>query len=219
MNGVLKEIYRVDPDNPLEYCREIIAPFAIDKLNENILKCNHCKTCSDTKVAYKGNPNANILIIADNATDNEEVYNYLNTLIETSGINLDDVFIANAVSCVCKRKVSNDEYKLRLPSKEEAGSCKLFLSNAIKIVNPTVILIMGATALNMFKDSILNEMKHGWVEIYGIPAKISDSVQDIFACLGLEDDDLIQERTDKVLEDLMAVNTYIQQKRKISIGD
>ena len=91
---ILKLIRKLDPSNPLEFTRELVAPLCKDKLNQLILECNDCKTCKnyEKKIAI-GNPNANYLIINDNATDNEAINDYLNSILEAAEIPLNDVFI------------------------------------------------------------------------------------------------------------------------------
>ena len=57
-------------DNPLESARKLLAPACMNKLNQYIIDCNDCKTCTNSKrVLARGNPDANILIIAGNATN------------------------------------------------------------------------------------------------------------------------------------------------------
>ena len=69
---------KLNLDNPLEFARRILAPLCKDKLSEHITNCKECRTCKncDKKLPW-GNPDANILIINDNATDNEEINDYI----------------------------------------------------------------------------------------------------------------------------------------------
>ena len=110
---ILKLIRKLDPSNPLEFTRELVAPLCKDKLNQLILECNDCKTCKnyEKKIAI-GNPNANYLIINDNATDNEAINDYLNSILEAAEIPLNDVFIINSVSCI-----ANIFYFIHCPKK------------------------------------------------------------------------------------------------------
>ena len=70
-NKIYNTFKRLDLDNPLEFARTIVAPLCKEKLNQNILNCTDCNSCSNfEKKEAKGNPNANILVINDNTTDN-----------------------------------------------------------------------------------------------------------------------------------------------------
>ena len=77
----------VNSDNPLESARKILAPACMNKLNEYIINCNDCETCKNSKkVLAKGNPDANILIIAGNATGKEDVNDFFQELLDYSMI-------------------------------------------------------------------------------------------------------------------------------------
>lgn len=213
MSKILDEIMEVNPDNPLEYCRKIIAPFAIEKLNDIIKTCKFCKTaCHDNKRLFSGNSDANIMIVTDNATDDEEVYNYLNQLLEQAEIDIDDVFFANSVNCINKRVFGNNDSIVRSPSSTETTNCKLFIKHAIDIVKPRILILMGASSLNIFdKESCLIEEIDNWKHIYGIPVITTYSAQDIFSFVKVMNDDQIEEKAGVLLNDLIKANNYINR--------
>ena len=62
----------LNTDNPLETFRVLHSDILVDKLNNLIINCTDCKTDYEKKVYY-GNSNANVMIINDSATNNEEV--------------------------------------------------------------------------------------------------------------------------------------------------
>ena len=83
---------RLDLDNPLEFARTIVAPLCKEKLNNNILNCKDYASCNNFKRKQAiGNPNANILIINDNATDNEEIDAYMMNIFEAADLSLNDI--------------------------------------------------------------------------------------------------------------------------------
>ena len=101
----MKNLYNIlrSSDNPLETARQLVAPICKDKLNNNILNCNECDFMHSGKNICHGNPDANILIIAGNATDSQEEQEYLESIIDTRGYsNLDTIkLITCKVSLNC----------------------------------------------------------------------------------------------------------------------
>lgn len=213
--SILEEIRQINPDNPLEYCRQIIAPFAIEKLNGIISKCDVCKTaCHNNKRLFTGNPNANFMFVTDHATNNEQVYEYLNNIIEQAGINKEDVFYTNSVNCINIRKFGDTEI-VRSPSSTEVNNCTLFIRHAIDVVKPRILILMGASSLNIFdKNSCLVEEINSWKHIYGIPVITTFSAQDIFTFSQTMDEDMVQEKASVLLRDLIKANMYLHRNKE-----
>jgi uracil-DNA glycosylase family 4 len=173
----------LNTDNPLEAFRILHSDLLVNKLNNLIENCNDCNT-NYSKQFYYGNSNANILIINDNATNDKDILEYFNTLLEMSEMNLNDIFIVNAVSCVTTRK-DKEKVIQRIPSKKECNNCKCFINQAIKIVNPRIIISLGATSLNQFiPGSNLLEFINTKQAFNGIPTLINYSVKDLFDLTG-----------------------------------
>ena len=212
--SIIEEIKRVNPDNPLEYCRQIIAPFAIEKLNGIINSCTVCKTaCHKNKRLCYGNPNANFMLVTDHATNNNDVYEYLDNILQQAGIALNDIFYINSVNCINTRAFGDAEI-VRSPSSTETNNCKLFIKHAIDIVKPRMIILMGASSLNVFdKNSCLVEEINNWKHIYGIPVITTFSAQDIFAFSQIMDEDMVQEKASTLLNDLLKANMYLHRNK------
>lgn len=199
--------------NPLEEARQIVAPLCMNSLNDLIINCDDCRTMSENKNIAYGNPNANIMIIDDVATNNREVKDYFDTLIEASGLDKNDLFIINSVSCVCQRRVKGEMVD-RLPSKEETNSCKAFLNYAIQFVRPRIIIAMGATALNMFHSDVsLLSVKNTIMDFNGIKTIVSYSVKDIFSLSQYQSEEESQLTADEVLSNLVQAKEYIDSIR------
>ena len=205
-------------DNPLESARKIVAPFCKDRLNEYILNCKDCKTCSNNKVLASGNPDANILIIADNATEKEEVNSFFNELLDYSNIDKKDIFIIHSVSCICKRKDKN-EYIERIPSIEEAKNCKYFINYAIQFIRPRIIISMGATALNQYiPNSNLIQNIDKMYEYNGIPTIITYSSSDLFKLSEIKSEKESEELVNTVINAFNKAQKYINNKRRVKNG-
>jgi uracil-DNA glycosylase family 4 len=199
----------LNTDNPLEAFRLLHSDLLIDKLNLLIKQCNDCNT-NYQKQYYYGNSNANILIINDNATNDKDILNYFQTLLDMSDLNLDDIFVINAVSCITTRKDKNIDIQ-RIPAKKECNNCKCFINQAIKIVNPRIIISLGATALNQFiPGSNLLEYINTKQVFNGIPALINYSVKDLFDLTAYKSDEEIQEISCSILNTFNEAAKYIK---------
>lgn len=211
-NKIYKIFKKLNLDNPLEYARKIVAPLCHEKLKEHISNCTDCRTCKNfCKSLPKGNPNANILIINDNAIDNEEINNYFNELLDCSGLDLNDIYVINAVSCVLKKDF-NGEAVMRLPNRNEVKNCKYFVDYAIDFVKPRVIILMGATTLAMFdKKETLAELKGKYVDINGIKALVTYSAKDLYNMLDFMSEEEVTETANSVAQDINNVKLYIEK--------
>lgn len=201
---------KLNLDNPLEFARRILTPLCKDKLSEHIVNCKECRTCNkcDKKLPW-GNPDANILIINDNATDNEEINNYTMNILETAGLDMKDIFVVNAVSCILKRDF-NGESLIRLPNRQEVKNCKHFVNYAIDFVKPRVIILMGATGLTMFRpDLSVEEVKGQYIDVNGIKTIVTYSAKDLFSMLEYYDENEVYKIAEQVAEDVASAKTYI----------
>lgn len=201
---------KLNLDNPLEFARKILAPLCKDKLDEHISACKECRTCKNyNKSLPMGNPDANILIISDNATDNEEVNDYTMNILETAGLSLKDVFIMNSVSCILKKDF-NGESMIRLPNRQEVKNCKYFVDYAIDFVKPRIIVLMGATGLAMYNSKLkLDEVKGQFIEINGIKTIVTYSAKDLFSMLEYYSEDEVYAMAEQVAADVANAKTYI----------
>ncbi|MBI3187268.1 MAG: uracil-DNA glycosylase [Gammaproteobacteria bacterium] len=73
----------------------------------------------------------------DRAGDNFE------NLLEFSGISREDLFITNAVLCNPKDEKGNNSP----PNKVEINNCSNYLQEQIDLINPTIVVTLGANAL------------------------------------------------------------------------
>ena len=121
-------------------------------------KCNNCLKCELGKtrnniVFSDGNPeNAKAILIGEAPGENEDktgtpfvgrAGKLLNEFLEKAGISrAEDLYIINTVKC---RPPQN-----RVPTDEEKALCSEFLLKQIEIVNPSILIFCGATALKSF---------------------------------------------------------------------
>jgi uracil-DNA glycosylase len=117
----------------------------------------HCTTCHRCELGQyrthavigRGNPTADIMIIGEGPGQNEDEQGLpfvgrsgqlLEKILESVRFNAEkDVYICNIVKC---RPPGN-----RTPTPDESEACKPYLLEQIRIVNPKIILLTGATAV------------------------------------------------------------------------
>ncbi|MBP7211926.1 uracil-DNA glycosylase [bacterium] len=133
-------------------------------LLENLkLECENCTQCELSKtrnnvVFSDGNPEtAKIILIGEAPGENEDLQGkpfvgragkLLNEFLLNAGIDRQrDLYIINTVKC---RPPKN-----RVPSLQEKSACEHFLFEQIDLINPSIILLCGATAMKSFLDKKL----------------------------------------------------------------
>lgn len=130
----------------------------LDSLYAPYLNCQACPLAKlgRTHVVFgEGNPDAHLMFIGEGPGRDEDLQGrpfvgrsgqLLNHVLEAINIKREDVFITNIVKC---RPPQN-----RQPLPTESTICKnLFLLNQIKIIKPTVLCTLGASALSGLLDT------------------------------------------------------------------
>lgn len=123
----------------------------IATLREEILKCTKCGLANTrTHVIFgEGNTNAGVLIIGEAPGRDEDIQErpfvgksgqLLDKILAACGFTRNKhVFISNIVKC---RPPDN-----RAPTLQEATACMPWLLKQIELVNPKILVLLGATAL------------------------------------------------------------------------
>ena len=191
---ILRLVREADPDNPLEYVRNIVKGFAREKLDRYILECKDCPIHTSTKTLTYGSVDASVLVVTDFVSGKQntkegstyplagtEAYQILEKTLEFYGFNKDEFFFMNSVNCCPVSTISGKELT-RIPNLKEERNCKVFLDYAIQMLQPVFIIILGNIALNHFiHDNVFN--LHGKViEIKGVPAIATYSPDYLLLC-------------------------------------
>lgn len=125
-------------------------PDDLDTLRNLVVNCHLCPLAKTRKhvVFGEGSPHAALMVVGEGpgATEDEtgrpfvgRAGQLLTQMLEKGvGVPRPDVFIANVVKC---RPPGN-----RVPTREEVESCRPFLQKQIQLVQPRVILALGATS-------------------------------------------------------------------------
>ena len=124
---------------------------SLDEVAAAAAGCRLCTLCStrNNVVFADGNPKASLMIIGEGPGHNEDVQGIpfvgragqlLDKILAAGDINrLTDTYICNIVKC---RPPQN-----RVPTVDEAAACRPYLEAQIDFVNPKIILLAGATAV------------------------------------------------------------------------
>ena len=195
--------------------RRKYSAYMIQQINNEINKCNKCKNNFQKKI-YFGNPNAKILIINENASNDSEVFDYFMELIESSDIDLKDVFFVTSVACVTTRLDLGNLVE-RCPSSKEVKTCKNYIDRIIDIIKPEVIISLGATALNQFKPgSNLLEHVETTQHFNGIPTLINFGSADLFRLNEYKTEDEMDTLIDSVINTFDKAARYIKENNRNS---
>ncbi len=142
--------------------------FAFEELKTEILSCRKCELSKTRNhvVFGEGNPEAEILIIGEGPGAEEDNTGkpfvgrsgkLLDKILEAAGFNrTEHVFIANIVKC---RPPNN-----RPPLPEERKACMPYLDKQIEMINPKIIILLGATALSMIDaNAKITKVRGKWI--------------------------------------------------------
>jgi uracil-DNA glycosylase family 4 len=137
-------------------------PVALKMIREEIGECTRCRLHKGrTNLVFGvGNMNADIMFVGEGPGADEDAKGepfvgragqLLNNMITAMGLKREDVYIANVVKC---RPPGN-----RTPEKDECDICSPFLLRQIDVIQPKVIVALGAVAaknLLAMNDSMAN---------------------------------------------------------------
>ena len=124
---------------------------SLDKFKHHVLNCTACDLSKTrTNVVFGHGPiPCNAMIIGEGPGEQEDLEGkpfigragqLLTKILDSVGINREtDIFIANTVKC---RPPEN-----RTPLSDEITSCKPYLIRQIQLVQPKVLILLGAPAL------------------------------------------------------------------------
>ena len=121
----------------------------LEKIAEEVSKCHKCGLGSSrtNAVPGEGNPNARIVFVGEGPGADEDAQGrpfvgragqLLDKIIAAMGLKRSDVFICNVLKC---RPPDN-----RDPRPEEIISCMPYLQRQIEMINPEIIVALGAHA-------------------------------------------------------------------------
>jgi DNA polymerase len=142
----------------------------LEELQQEVLSCLKCPLhqTRNNAVFGNGNPNAQIMIIAEAPGFYEDksgvVFqgksgDLLDKILAASGFNRNEhIYISNIVKC---RPPNNRE-----PNDTEKEACLPYLYQQIEIVDPNIIILLGATALKglVNPNAKITQVRGQWID-------------------------------------------------------
>lgn len=141
----------------------------LEELRQEVLSCTKCPLHQGRKNAVfgNGNPNAEIMLIAEAPGFYEDKTGVvfqgksgelLDKILAASGFTRNkQIFISNIVKC---RPPDN-----RVPNDTEKTACLPYLYRQIEIINPKIIILLGATALKglISPNAKITQIRGQWI--------------------------------------------------------
>ena len=124
---------------------------SLEAIKQQVVECTKCELCKTrtNSVPGKGNFHSDVIFIGEAPGRNEDKHGEpfvgaagkrLSAALEEAGVSRDNVYITNVVKC---RPPNN-----RVPNTTERDTCQDYLKQAIAIIEPKIICILGNTAYN-----------------------------------------------------------------------
>ncbi len=122
----------------------------LDELKADAMSCQKCPLAATriNVVVERGSRDAKVMIIGEAPGQNEDEQGLpfvgragqlLDKILESVGFNESNIYICNINKC---RPPAN-----RVPTDQEVAACKPYLLEQIRLVDPKIILLTGATAV------------------------------------------------------------------------
>lgn len=149
-----------------------IATMTLDQLNSSAQKCQKCPLCTSRKnvVFGEGASNADLMFIGEGPGYDEDQQGrpfvgkageLLTKMINAMQFSREQVYIANIVKC---RPPKN-----RNPLPEEANVCLPYLQRQIELIQPKVIVVLGAVPLKYLLNKMgIMRLRGQWDSYNGI---------------------------------------------------
>jgi uracil-DNA glycosylase len=161
------------PEDLFTKAPDWITTNSIDALYASIHTCMNCPLGKTRKsfVFGAGNPNADLMIIgeAPGADEDEQGLPFvgragqlLTKILAAIDLSRDEVYIGNIIKC---RPPGN-----RRPEQTEIDECKPYLDKQIELIQPKIILALGATAIDSLtgKKHVMGEVRGEVMDYHGI---------------------------------------------------
>jgi len=146
------------------------------------LKCPHLARSRTQTVFGVGNPDADLMFVGEAPGADEDrlgepfvgkAGQLLTKIIETMGLRRTDVYIANILKC--RPDMPAGGYGNRPPTPEEMQTCLPYLAEQISIIQPKVMVALGATAVEglLGTRGVMRELRGTWRSYQETPLMIT----------------------------------------------
>jgi DNA polymerase len=146
------------------------------------VKCPHLASTRTQTVFGVGNPDADVMFVGEAPGADEDLRGepfvgragqLLTKIIETMGLKRGDVYIANILKC--RPDMPRGSSGNRPPTLDEMKTCLPYLLEQIDIIQPQVLVALGATAVEglLGMRSSMSRLRGAWQEFNGTPLMIT----------------------------------------------
>lgn len=164
-------ISSVNPDKAAAYAE-------LQKRVLACVKCPHLVATRKSVVFGTGNIDAQLMFVGEAPGADEDAQGepfvgkagqLLTKIIETMGLKRSDVYIANVLKCrpdTPQQKTGN-----RQPTDEEMATCLPYLHEQIDLIQPKVLVALGAVAIKglLGRPVSITKSRGHWMEYRGLP--------------------------------------------------
>lgn len=152
---------------------------ALRKIALECVKCPHLAKTRKNVVFGVGTPHAEIMFIGEAPGADEDAAGepfvgkagqLLTKMIQAMGLTREQVYIANVLKC--RPDMPPGSSGNRKPTAHEMATCLPYLRAQIRIIQPRVMVALGATALEGLLGQIktpMSKLRGTWQEFDGIP--------------------------------------------------
>jgi len=158
---------------------------ALQELDQNFVKgCTRCglSTTRTQTVFGVGNPDAELMFVGEAPGADEDARGepfvgragqLLTRIIETMGLSRDEVYIANILKC--RPDMPKGTPGNRPPTPQEMQTCIGYLIEQIEIIQPRVMVALGATAVEglLGARGVMRELRGKWHSYHDTPLMIT----------------------------------------------
>lgn len=167
-----KSLFELIKDNEAALPQKEDSAQLLEQLRESCLACRRCELRSGCKqvVFGDGNPRSRLMLVGEGPGADEDrigipfvgrAGQLLDRILAAAEIERSDIYIANVVKC---RPPSN-----RLPFQDEVDACLPHLKEQIRLINPEIIVCLGALATKTLidKSASITRCRGQWHELEG----------------------------------------------------
>jgi len=158
---------------------------ALAQVRERVCVCMKCPHLARTRtqtVFGVGNPDAELMFVGEAPGADEDARGepfvgragqLLTRIIETMGLSRDEVYIANILKC--RPDMPKGASGNRAPTVEEMSTCIGYLIEQIEIIQPRVLVALGATAVQglLGTRGAMRQLRGTWHSYHDTPLMIT----------------------------------------------
>jgi len=158
---------------------------ALAEVRDRVCVCRNCPHLARTRtqtVFGVGNPDAELMFVGEAPGTDEDARGepfvgragqLLTRIIETMGLTRDEVYIANILKC--RPDMPKGAPGNRPPTPQEMQTCIGYLIEQIEIIQPRVVVALGATAVEglLGTRGVMRELRGKWQSYHDTPLMIT----------------------------------------------